>query len=85
MKLGTMLFNFLFMGCGQTKESINIVDSSVPDVVDIPQDLYGTQPQQDTPPPVFSALNYNDEVRTQEDLIGHPTVIWFFPFAGTPG
>ena len=85
MKLSMIAASLMIGACGQTKESINTVDSSVPDVVDLPQNLIGTEPSQDTPPPVFSAINYDGGIRNQDDLIGHPTVVWFFPFAGTPG
>jgi hypothetical protein len=33
----------------------------------------------------FSAQNSDDTSRGPEDLTGQPTVLWFFPFAGTPG
>lgn len=36
-------------------------------------------------PPEFSARSHDGTDRGQKDLIGHPTVMWFFPFAGTPG
>jgi hypothetical protein len=36
-------------------------------------------------PPVFEAVNYDGALRTRADLIGHPTVLWFFPWSGTPG
>lgn len=36
--------------------------------------------------PVFDQVLANDgSARTQADLIGHPTVIWFYPAAGTYG
>ena len=85
MKSSMIFFGLVIVGCGQTKESINTVDSSVPDVVELPQGLNGTEPAQETPPPVFSAFNYDGSSRNQDNLIGHPTVLWFFPFAGTPG
>ena len=83
----TTLLCLLMSGCsfGEKKESIKTVDSSVADSVELPAGLNGVSPSTDTPPPVFSALNYDGSVRNQENLVGHPTVIWFFPFAGTPG
>ena len=47
--------------------------------------LYGTAPAQAVPAPQFTVYSHEDETRTREDLIGHPTVGWFFPFADTPG
>jgi hypothetical protein len=47
--------------------------------------LYGTAPDKAVPAPTFAVYNHESEVRTREDLMGHPTVFWFFPFADTPG
>lgn len=30
-------------------------------------------------------IAHTGEPRTKDALLGHPTVVWFFPFAGTPG
>lgn len=35
--------------------------------------------------PEFAAVNHLGEPRSRADLVGHPTVLWFFPAAGTPG
>ena len=48
-------------------------------------DLNGTIPPVALAAPVFEALNYDNGQRTQADLMGKPTVMWFFPFANTPG
>ncbi|MFK7930694.1 MAG: hypothetical protein AB8H79_21090 [Myxococcota bacterium] len=35
---------------------------------------------------VFAGVvNLDGTPRSRDDLMGHPTVVWFFPFAGTPG
>ena len=47
--------------------------------------LYGSAPKKAFPAPEFVVLSHTNETRTREDLLGHPTVVWFFPFAGTPG
>ena len=47
--------------------------------------LHGTRPDAPVPPPTFSAVTQDGEPRSREHLLGHPTVLWFFPFAGTPG
>lgn len=48
-------------------------------------DLNGSIPVAALAPPTFLAENYDGGTRTEADLIGKPTVMWFFPFAGTPG
>ncbi len=45
----------------------------------------GTLPDSSIPAPDFSAENMDESPRTKDDLIGHPTVIWFYPAAGTSG
>lgn len=45
----------------------------------------GTFPKNRFPAPTFSVLNQDGETRTQADLDGHPTVMWFYPAAGTAG
>ena len=30
-------------------------------------------------------LSHTGEPRRKDALLGHPTVVWFFPMAGTPG
>jgi hypothetical protein len=47
--------------------------------------LYGTAPDKAVPAPKFTVYNHESEERTRADLLGHPTVIWFFPAAGTSG
>ena len=46
--------------------------------------LHGTYPGSELPLPQFEALNSDGAVRGPDHLRGHPTVMWFFPFAGTP-
>lgn len=65
-------------------------DSSGPDSpgTDSPgedQELYGTPPSEPRPAPEFEALNRDGTPRGRDDLLGHPTVLWFFPAAGTYG
>ena len=47
--------------------------------------LNGTQPAAAKALPDFQALNFDTSERTQAALLGQPTILWFFPFAGTPG
>lgn len=37
------------------------------------------------PLPAFAVTNHLGEPRGPEHLQGHPTVLWFYPMAGTPG
>lgn len=55
------------------------------DEVTWPEGLNGTVPASALPAPEFVALNSDGSTRGPEDLMGKPTVMWFFPFAGTPG
>jgi hypothetical protein len=47
--------------------------------------LNGTRPTTALPAPDFVAINSDETLRDKEALLGHPTVMWFFPFSGTPG
>ncbi len=85
---------------GSVVEEDEIVDAGVePDIsepavedADPPQeldlatlDLFGELPSAALPAPQFIAENHDGGTRTEADLVGKPTVMWFFPFAGTPG
>ena len=52
---------------------------------ELPGNLHGTEPAQPVLPPEFSATSHDGGLRSQTDLLGHPTVMWFFPAAATPG
>ena len=47
--------------------------------------LYGTPPDREIPLPTFTVRDSSGEERTRDALIGHPTVVWFYPSAGTSG
>jgi cytochrome oxidase Cu insertion factor (SCO1/SenC/PrrC family) len=47
--------------------------------------LHGERLSPPTDIPAFAALSHDGTPRSREDLLGHPTVMWFFPAAGTPG
>ena len=51
----------------------------------LPDGLNGMEPSENLPVPTFSALSHLGEARSQADLVGQPTVMWFFPLAGTYG
>ncbi len=51
-----------------------------------PLELHGTVPAVALAAPVFTeVVNLDVTLRSQADLIGHPTVMWFYPAAGTGG
>lgn len=47
--------------------------------------LTGTKPEAPLSVPAFSAVNQDGQPRSRDDLLGHPSVVWYFPAAGTPG
>jgi hypothetical protein len=48
-------------------------------------DLYGEVPKKAIEAPEFAAVNRDGGARDREDLLGHPTVLWFYPLASSPG
>ncbi len=52
---------------------------------DTDADYNGTVPTDSIPAPEFEVQNMDETIRTRDDLIGHPSVIWFYPAAGTSG
>lgn len=68
----------LAIDTGSTGGTVTVTDTA-------PLELYGTYPPYPLPPAEFAARNRDGTPRSQVDLIGHPTVMWFFPLAGTPG
>ncbi len=47
--------------------------------------LVGDKPARALELPTFAAVAHNGQPRGPEHLKGHPTVIWFYPAAGTAG
>ena len=47
--------------------------------------LIGTSPAAAIDAPEFTAQNRDGAARSRADLLGQPTVMWFFPSADTPG
>ena len=45
----------------------------------------GTVPDSRIPAPEFEARNMDGSTRSRPDLIGHPTVVWFYPAAASSG
>lgn len=51
-----------------------------------PKAVAGTRPDEPRPAPDFEGvLAHDGNVRTRADLVGRPTVLWFYPMAATPG
>jgi hypothetical protein len=49
-------------------------------------ELNGTAPASPLGPPSFAAVSNRDgQPRVPADLVGHPTVMWFYPAANTGG
>ncbi len=53
--------------------------------VDTAKELNGEWATDRTAAPEFVATNRDRSDRSRVDLIGHPTVVWFYPAAGTSG
>ncbi len=51
----------------------------------MPDGLHGVAPTEPVPVPEFSATNRDGTARSSVDLVGHPTVVWFYPLANTAG
>ena len=88
-----MIIINLFLACGQSTEKEEPAEETGTAVVDTAQEdieidmssLTGTEPAVELPAPDFTALNFDGSQRGRTDLVGAPTVIWFYPVAGTPG
>ena len=51
----------------------------------LPAGLTGTVPDVALAAPAFELYNRDQTLRTDADLMGHPTVMWFYPSAGGTG
>lgn len=78
------------IGCAANVDGVDTevgedTDVADPDVEPLPDDLNGTAPAVNLTAPEFMATNRDGSTRSRPDLIGHPTVIWFYPAAMTGG
>ena len=48
-------------------------------------EFFGEAPDEALPAPDFFATNRDGGARSRADLLGHPTVIWFYPAAASAG
>lgn len=60
-------------------------DSADTNVDTATEGLHGEWPQNALPVPDFDAKNLDNSPRSKPDLVGHPTVVWFYPLAGSSG
>lgn len=63
----------------------DIADAAPPALPDAAPALHGTPPAAPVPLPSFAAVNRDGSARGPGDLLGHPTVMWFYPSAATAG
>jgi hypothetical protein len=75
------LFTILLLGCRSPAPP----SESLPSGEAVAPALIGTRPIQPVALPAFTARNSDGTTRTADAVRGHPTVVWFFPAAGTPG
>jgi hypothetical protein len=59
--------------------------STVTDTAALESELYGERPGAPVALPDFVATNRDGTVRGPADVRGRPTVMWFYPAAGTYG
>src|SRR5436190_20507710 len=60
-------------------------DSDTDTDTDTDVSFNGTVPDEPISVPEFAATNQDGTARDRDDLIGHPTVLWFYPGAFTSG
>lgn len=66
-------------------DTSSAIDSGGDSAEPMPGGLHGVAPAEPVPVPEFSATNRDGTARTSVDLVGHPTVLWFYPLANTGG
>ena len=66
-------------------DSASPQDTAAPFDTGVYDQLNGALPDEPLGLPVFEATAQNGELRSQEHLLGHPSVIWFYPLANTSG
>ncbi len=84
----------LLLGCSgspedsstpDTTDSGTVADTDTDTTVEVPDGTYGQAPAESLPAPEFAATNSDGTPRGISDLTDGPTVVWFFPAAGTYG
>lgn len=69
---------------GSTLSADATPGGGAPDAGDAPM-LHGSPPLAPMTAPEFTVLNRDGTTRTRADLLGHRTVMWFYPAAFTSG
>ena len=60
----------------------DVTEPEVPEIADLSGlTLTGVEPSENLEAPEFEVLASDGTTRTQDNLIGQPTIIWFFPVA----
>ena len=76
----------LFFACTSAPKEKTVVTATEAASSSLPQGTYnGAIPETKLELPSFTALNIDSSERTQENLQGSPSVLWFFPAASTYG
>lgn len=81
-----MLFAFACSGASDSGASSDAgadVEEDTPLVLPPEEELNGRYPTQSISAPEFRAVTDDGAARDREDLLGEPSVVWFFPAAGT--
>jgi hypothetical protein len=74
------------MACRPTHTDPDATITTTEEQEPIPQSsLHGNIVSDTILPPDFVAYNHDNTARNKDNFMGHPTVIWFYPFANTPG
>ena len=92
MRALTLALPLVFvLACGEDqKDDTQADDTSSEDTTELfDTGLYGetigARPDEFLGLPEFQATAHSGEPRGQEDLLGHPSVLWFYPMADTSG
>jgi hypothetical protein len=93
MRLTLLLPSLVLIACTPKDDppGDSVADTSPPEDTAPPFDtglydqLNGSVPEELFAAPEFEATAHNGELRGREHLLGHPTVLWFYPLASTSG
>lgn len=81
-----MLLLSLLFACSSKKNTVNPQETQVIEDNEVIQgSLNGTFPTEELALIEFNALNFDGTERGRDDLLGHPTVLWFYPLAQSGG
>lgn len=77
----------LALGCASSKDDSGSTGGNADGAADGADgdELNGDTPDSDVPAPTFTAANRDGSARSREDLLGQPSVMWFYPLAASAG